>query len=89
MSTINNTDLLLVERNNVQYKVAASNAMSTLLDTDLLIVERLDIGQNGAVPGGNALTITNSSTLTTTLRADGSATFSGALEAASIDGGSY
>ena len=42
MSTINNTDLLLVERNNVQYKVAASNAMSTLLDTDLLIVGRGD-----------------------------------------------
>ena len=40
MNTINNTDLLLVERNNVQYRVDASDAMSTLQDTDLLIIGR-------------------------------------------------
>ena len=50
-------------------------------------VERLDIGQNGPVPGGNALTITNSGTLTTTLRSDGSALFGNTSGGSSGTGG--
>ena len=39
MSTINDTDLLLVERNGVQYQITYDQ-MSTLNDDDLLLVER-------------------------------------------------
>lgn len=39
MSTVNETDLLLVERNGVQYQITY-NEMSTLNDDDLLLVER-------------------------------------------------
>ena len=39
MSTVNETDLLLVERNGVQYQITYDE-MSTLNDDDLLLVER-------------------------------------------------
>ena len=39
MSTVNDTDLLLVERNGVQYQITYDQ-MSTLNDDDLLLVER-------------------------------------------------
>ena len=40
MSTINNTDLFLVERSGVSYKVAASDLSTKLGNTDLMLVER-------------------------------------------------
>ena len=39
MSTVNDTDLLLVERNGIQYQITIDE-MSTLNDDDLLLVER-------------------------------------------------
>ena len=42
MSTINDTDLLMVEREGTQYKVK-TESMSTLQETDLLLVERDDV----------------------------------------------
>ena len=39
MSTVNDTDLLLVERNGTQYQITIDE-MSTLNDDDLLLVER-------------------------------------------------
>ena len=39
--------------------------------------QRLDIGKNGYIPGGNALTITNGDDVTATLIADGSVIFAG------------
>lgn len=39
MSTLNDNDLLIVERNGIQYQIR-SDEMSTLADTDLLVVER-------------------------------------------------
>ena len=59
MSTVNDTDLLAVERDGTQYQVPYSD-MSTLNDTDLLIIERegvkykveaddLNLGSTGAL----------------------------------------
>ena len=42
MSTVNDTDLLMVEREGTQYKVK-TDSMSTLQETDLLLVERDDV----------------------------------------------
>ena len=40
MSTLQNSDLFLVERGGTSYKVTSENLVSTLADTDLLLVER-------------------------------------------------
>ena len=40
MSTINNDDLFLVERNNTSHSVTAENLMSTIQETDLMLIER-------------------------------------------------
>ena len=42
MSTINNNDLFLVERNDTSHSVTAENLMSTIQDTDLMLIERAD-----------------------------------------------
>lgn len=50
MSNLNDTDLFIVERSGVQYKVEA-DSMSTLQDTDLLLVSRA--GDNYQLTGGD------------------------------------
>jgi hypothetical protein len=53
--TVNNTDLLLVERNGVSYKLLAGDIMADLQDTDLMLVER-----NGTSYKATGLDIKNS-----------------------------
>ena len=40
MSTINDTDQFLVQRNNSSFKTNASDLMSTIEDTDLMLIQR-------------------------------------------------